>query len=120
MITRSAVLIGVVVTACDPAAPADKAACEIAEIAIVTSPAVVLDWEPSCLVEYLYVFDHAGQTVWAITGSIEPPVTYGTPPAGIQGQYGPVDLVPGQRYRVQIGIPEPQGLRVYEKHFDMP
>ncbi|HSM06773.1 MAG TPA: hypothetical protein VK858_19260 [Longimicrobiales bacterium] len=84
-----------------------------------TSPTV--SWSPACPVAlFLVEGDEEGDT-WSMNtdedtwgtpsqaNRIEPPVTYGVVPAGIDDTYGPLPLIAGRRYEVILWRIPPTG-----------
>ncbi|HUF13085.1 MAG TPA: hypothetical protein VMN78_08300 [Longimicrobiales bacterium] len=114
------------VVACgeDPAgATGDPVDCgpEVTEVDVdvsITTNSVFFDWSPRCRVAMLIVEEGAGD-VWAIgnedSNSIEPPVTYGVAPAGVE-EYGPEPLVAGRAYEVILWMTSAEGDRLLAVH----
>jgi hypothetical protein len=85
---------------------------------MTTSSDVVFDWSPRCRVAILLV-EEGAHDMWAVgdedANLIEPPVTYGSAPAGLEA-YGPEALVDGTEYDLVLWITDPSGDRLVANH----
>lgn len=86
--------------ACDSATSPDL--CErVPVVSVQTGSEVRFEWE-GCSLVGLSVIDPLGRVTWALSGRIDPPVTYGVVRSGAVEEAPAQALVPGTTYSLYI------------------